>query len=105
MTDDGPAPSMAERKRYRPTKRFWKLQKRGWASAAIGAAGGAVAGSVVPGVGTLAGAIGGYLVASTGMTTYDWASLMEERKKSHPHENRRQRIKAIMNSMMEEKEE
>jgi len=79
--------------------------KRRWASAAIGAAGGAVAGSVVPGVGTFIGAFAGGTIASTGVATYDWVSIYEERKKSHPHENRRQRIKAIMGSMMEEEEE
>jgi phage tail tape-measure protein len=92
-------------KRVRPSKRYWKLFGRGWAGMITGAAGGAVVGSVVPGIGTLIGAGVGAFITNTGLTTYDWVSLYEERKKSHPHENRKQRFMAIMDSMMEEKEE
>jgi hypothetical protein len=89
-------------KRMRPTKRFWKWLARSWGWAIAGAAVGAVAGFAC-GVGTFMGAVGGYMIASTGASTHLYVSLYEERKMSHPDENRWQRIKAMGDSMMEEK--
>jgi len=104
MSGNGPAPSMVEQKRLRLNKVVALKRAKRWAAAtAAGTATGALVGSVVPGAGTVIGAVVGFITSSGAVTTYDWIDAYEERKKTHPHETRLERISVAM-MMMEEEE-
>ena len=96
---------MAEKKQLRPDMHIaLKRLKRAAGGMVVGAAGGALIGSVVPGIGTVMGALVGGLSASGAVKTVDAADAYAERKRTHPHETRAARLVAAL-VVMEEDEE
>jgi len=96
---------MAEKKQPRLDMHIaLKRLKRAAGGMVVGAAGGALIGSVVPGIGTVMGALVGGLSASGAVKTVDAADAYAERKRTHPHETRAARLVAAL-VVMEEDEE